>query len=595
MRSEDRIRRLEAELQQLPQGSVSCKTINGKERLYLQGTENGKRFCRYVKQSDMADVLTAVARREALRQELAQLMKAAPHSADAAEYETNVITGSALNAMTERVRELQRRDGYDVIRRYLNDKTEGRVCVLCGLRRTGKTVLALQAASDLPTEKTAYIKVMQTDTLAALNRDMKRLVHADYRYVIIDEVTLLKDFIDSASLFSDIYAMQGVKIILSGTDSLGFLFAEDDELYDRTVTVRTTFIAFREYRRLLGNVSFDDYLTCCGTFLAGETAFDDPTLIDERSAFSDDETARRYIDTAVARNIQHSLACYQAGSHFRHLRALYEAGELTNAVNRLVEDLNHDFLVSVIERDFASHDLGVTRRNLRKERNPSLRTDVLDTIDVKAVTKGLKRLLDIRNRSETTVPVTETHLSELKDYLFLLDLIIDCPTETLPAETPVNHILFTQPGLRYCQAQALVHELMKDAVFAALPARERARIKERLLTEVRGRLMEEIVLLETVKALPRGQRAFKLQFAVGEFDMVIANETTNTCRIFEVKHSTECVPSQYRHLKDAAKCAATEHRFGPITEKCVIYRGPDTETDGIRYRNVENYLTALGR
>ena len=63
MRSEDRIRRLEAELQQLPQGSVSCKTINGKERLYLQGTENGKRFCRYVKQSDMADVLTAVARR----------------------------------------------------------------------------------------------------------------------------------------------------------------------------------------------------------------------------------------------------------------------------------------------------------------------------------------------------------------------------------------------------------------------------------------------------------------------------------------------------------------------------------------------------
>ena len=42
-------------------------------------------------------------------------------------------------------------------------------------------------------------------------------------------------------------------------------------------------------------------------------------------------------------------------------------------------------------------------------------------------------------------------------------------------------------------------------------------------------------------------------------------------------------------------CAATEQRFGPITEKCVVYRGPDTETDGIRYRNVEAYLTALGR
>ena len=41
--------------------------------------------------------------------------------------------------------------------------------------------------------------------------------------------------------------------------------------------------------------------------------------------------------------------------------------------------------------------------------------------------------------------------------------------------------------------------------------------------------------------------------------------------------------------------AATEYRFWPITEKCVIYRGPDTETDGIRYRNVEAYLTAPGR
>ena len=140
-----------------------------------------------------------------------------------------------------------------------------------------------------------------------------------------------------------------------------------------------------------------------------------------------------------------------------------------------------------------------------------------------------------------------------------------------------------------------MHELVKDTVFAALPAPERVRLKERLLSEVRGRLMEEIVLLETVKALPRGQRAFKLQFAVGEFDLVIADETAGTCRLFEVKHSTACVPTQYRHLKDAAKCAATEHRFGPITERCVIYRGPDTKTDGIRYRNVENYLVSLGR
>ena len=52
-----------------------------------------------------------------------------------------------------------------------------------------------------------------------------------FRYVFIDEVTLLSDFIEGAALFSDIFASSGMKIVLSGTDSLGFLFAEDDGGY----------------------------------------------------------------------------------------------------------------------------------------------------------------------------------------------------------------------------------------------------------------------------------------------------------------------------------------------------------------------------
>ena len=34
-----------------------------------------------------------------------------------------------------------------------------------------------------------------------------------------------REFIDSAALLSDVYAAQGMKIVLSGTDSLGFWFA----------------------------------------------------------------------------------------------------------------------------------------------------------------------------------------------------------------------------------------------------------------------------------------------------------------------------------------------------------------------------------
>ena len=184
--------------------------------------------------------------------------------------------------------------------------------------------------------------------------------------VFIDEVTLISDFIDSASLLSDVYAMMGMKLVLSGTDSLGLLLSTDDELYDRSFTIHTTFIPFREYSKLLGKKDIDEYIRYGGTFRVGETDFDDVDLMDEGVSFRDDESARRYIDTAIARNIQHSLACYETGGHFRHLTDLYEAGELTGAINRIIEDMNHRFLLSVLERDFESHDLGSARQIDRK-------------------------------------------------------------------------------------------------------------------------------------------------------------------------------------------------------------------------------------
>ncbi len=127
---------------------------------------------------------------------------------------------------------------------------------------------------------------------------------------------------------------------------------------------------------------------------------------------------------------------------------------------------------------------------------------------------------------------------------------------------------------------------------AALGWEERSMVTERILEEVRGRMMEDILLLESTRALGRKGRAFKLQFPAGEFDMVTIREGERGCRIFEIKHSNKIVPAQYRFLMDEEMCARTEHRFGPILEKTVLYRGKSTclEKEGIRYLNVEEYL-----
>ena len=404
----------------------------------------------------------------------------------------------------------------------------------------------------------------------------------------------MPDFIDSAALFSDIYAAMGMKIVLSGTDSLGFWFALRQELYDRAVTIHTTFIPYREHSRILGIDSIDEYIRYGGTLRAGELAFDDDDVNAEDASFRDDETTRRYIDTAICENIQHSLNCCKDGQYYRHLQSLYDAGELTNAINRIIEDMTHRFVLRTFTRSFKSHDLGSTAQLMRKETDPMRRSDVLDRINTEDVTKRLMELLDIRNQENLSIGITKAHIAEIKEYLMALDLIVESPVETSIAAEPLEGILFAQPGMRYCQAQALVYSLTKDLTYQMLTSEESEYIAERILEEVRGRMLEEIILLETTKALGKKYQVFKLQSIDGEYDMVIRDATTNTCAVYEIKHSKECVYEQTRHLRSEKMLSMTTPRFGTLVGRYVLYLGDKLDTEeGISYRSAEQFLKTL--
>ena len=594
-----RIMELENEIAILPQGSINIKKINGKEQPYLQWTENGKSKSKYIKKNEREEIFASVERRKQLQEELREIKKLEVVDTPVpTKFETSVVIGNRLLAMTKGVRNLKERDCFKQLQKYLNSDATDRVCLVFGLRRTGKTTMLRQAVLKMTTEqasKTAYIKAKGTDTMAAMNRDLEKLLELGYENVFIDEVTLMEDFIDSAALFSDIYATQGMKIVLSGTDSLGFWFALHQELYDRAITIHTTFIPFREHSRLLGIDSIDEYIRYGGTLRAGELDFDDEDVNAEDASFRDDESTRRYIDTAICKNIQHSLSCCKDGGYFRHLQSLYEAGELTGAINRIIEDMNHRFLIRILINKFKSHDLGSAADVLRRERDPERRNDILDRIDKDAVTKRLMDLLEIRNREDQSIGITNAHVEEIKEYLKALDLIVDVPSETIiPSAEPLENIIFIQPGMRYCQAQALVYSLAKDELFASLSEKEKAMVSERILEEVRGRMMEEIVLLETFKSAKKNKRVFKLTFSVGEFDMVIYDSKENTCECYEIKHSVQIVPAQTKYLIDEEKLNQTSKRFGKISKRCVLYRGEDTVLEnGIEYRNVEAYLKEL--
>ena len=586
---QNRMAELKRQIEMLPAGSVTKKTVNGRVYFYHRWTEEKKRREKYIPAEEVDSFREKIEHRKALEKELKALQKQLPvqarPSAPAYSFTTNIRTGEALRAFSASVRRYRRRECFRQLHDYIYGEPQDRVLILYGLRRTGKTTMIRQIfaeMSDAELEKAAFIQITAKDTLADVNRDLRMLENLGFCYVFLDEVTLMEDFIEGAALFSDVFAACGMKIVLSGTDSLGFLFTEDEQLYDRCILLHTTFIPYREFERVLGIHGIDEYIRYGGTMSLGGVHYN------ETSTFASKKSADEYVDTAIARNIQHSLRCYQYEGHFRNLRDLYDRDELTSAINRVVEDMNHRFTLEVLTRDFKSHDLGISAQNLRRDReNP---TDILDRIDLPAVTESLRQLLEIRNRAEQTAQPDEAHAAEIKAYLELLDLTQSIGVRSLPdVGSESERTVITQPGLRYAQADALIRSLLLDETFSALSLPERTAVQERILSEIRGRMLEDIVLLETRMVNP-GKQVFVLQFPVGEFDMVVFDPDAGCCQIFEIKHSTEAVPQQYRHLIDEEKCTQTEHRYGPITEKTVLYRGEDRVIGEIRYRNVEEYL-----
>lgn len=582
---------LEREIATLPSGSVSKKTIKDKVYYYHRVNRDGKVKETYVSFDDVDELKAQIKKRRELEKELKELRRlepALPQSEFSDEFNTYIRIGESLERYVSSVKKYNKRECYSKLHEYVCGGHQDRVFVLYGLRRTGKTTLIRQLIADMNEtdfQKTAFIQVKVQDDLAKLNKDLQSLEKKGYKYVFIDEVTLMEDFIDGAALFSDIYAACGMKIVLSGTDSLAFLFTKSEELYDRCITLHTTFIPYREFENVLGIKGIDEYIRFGGTMSLSGVKYN------EESPFADKKKTDEYIDTAIAKNIQHSLEHHKDGRNFRHLFKLYEKKELTNAINRVVEDINHRFTVDVLTRTFKSTDLSISAKNLLKDKNNSV--DILGSIDREAVEKRLMQALEILNIEDQTADIDVTCALEIKEYLELLDLLMEIDEETLPiSNAETKKAIITQPGMRYSQATELVNSILQDKKFSDFSATERAYILDRILSEVKGRMLEDIILIETKMANPNKQ-VFQLRFAIGEFDMVVADSKTLSCEIYEIKYSKEIVEKQYQHLTDVKKCEDTEFRFGEIKGKYVIYRGETTEVDGIKYVNAEEYLKSL--
>lgn len=151
------------------------------------------------------------------------------------DFSTKVLIGERLEKYVSMDAHLERREIVSDIISACRDGNS-KVNIVFGLRRTGKTVAMTHAICDMTPEergRTAFVVIGEKDSFEDLSSDLDKLERDGFEYVFVDEVTFLADFIDCSSLFHDYFAKMGMKVFLSGTDSLSFVLAERSELYPK--------------------------------------------------------------------------------------------------------------------------------------------------------------------------------------------------------------------------------------------------------------------------------------------------------------------------------------------------------------------------
>ena len=128
--NEEEIRR---EMESLPGGGLTVRTVKGRKYIYHQWTENGRQRSRTVSEDEAEELRAKIGRRRELEKKLKGGVK---NSTQASTFRTSVITGERLMRLASSVSGYRKREIFSNLEKYVCGDSHDTVCILYGLRRT---------------------------------------------------------------------------------------------------------------------------------------------------------------------------------------------------------------------------------------------------------------------------------------------------------------------------------------------------------------------------------------------------------------------------------------------------------------------------
>ena len=144
------------------------------------------------------------------------------------------------------------------------------VC-LVGLRRTGKTVILNQIWEDMHTEKSVFVEATTYATVKGL---FELIENRDIDLLVIDELSKVYDLeCDMYETFLNTVINRGIKMIVTGTESLRLMSANKNNILGRYKYLQTYPIKYEDWAAV-NKGTFEEYLLNDASFVTDVSIID---------------------------------------------------------------------------------------------------------------------------------------------------------------------------------------------------------------------------------------------------------------------------------------------------------------------------------
>lgn len=504
---------------------------------------------------------------------------------------------------------LEKRSCFSLLDKYIQSgPSESRMCVLYGLRRSGKTELMKQCIDSLGVKKT---KAMLLTCLEGSDFDDVLRILDDgcekgFDYFFIDEVTYAKGFQNVGEILSNSYVnIRHKKVVITGTDSLGLSLPASSKQYDRCLFIHTTYFPYVEYCRITDCSSIDEYIRR-GCALSADLP---------KNRFENYDLTNEYIQTSIVDNIIHSLEKYEDTDHYpKTLTETYSEEELKNAILRAVNLYSGEITLKALNKEYKSSMIGSGMNVLANDRiNPITYQGLFDSAKAE---ENIRSILGVMKNDEMTSPINAQGRAEILSFLNTIDVF-----KKIPALRVVDDVvsigedsleIMTHPGIFHSTIKYTLQELEKmDNWFTNSSKEQRDMLIIRSSQSILGHVMENIIVNDVFQLLCNGNNpslsclddsdkrwyVSKLNASINgkkyESDIIIIDRPNKSVYLFEVKHSSDAVDKQSSHLEapDFLKCI--EDNFGIIKGRAVLYNGVTDTSFEVPRINASDFLKTL--